>query len=125
MNVIAFVDIHPPHADRGTATACSCSSFGHLLPNTLGVEVGQFYASRCLHKVVSENLAGEVVLEDTAVSLGCSTHLSLDLGVIILRLDSVAAVLQDAVLFHLVADAFEDRSAQLSRVLCCFTRNPS
>ncbi len=86
---------------------------------------GEFRCPGLLDELVLESLVREVVLVGAAIALSGAAEILLDLLLVVLDLNPIASVLHEAVLAQLITDAFEDRSAELSRILGCILCVPS
>ena len=122
VDVVPFVDIYPSDADGWASAPSPRVLLRDLQPDPFRVEVGQLCGARLVYELVLQDLSSEVVLALATVALLRAAKVALDLGFVVTRLNSEAAVLQNAVLAQLVADASQDRLTQLSRVLRCLRR---
>ena len=89
----------------------------NLHPDVLGVEISELHASGFLDPLVSQDLPREIVTVLAWVPLFRSSHLPLDLRVVVRSLYSEAAIIEDVVLLHLVANSFEYCFAEQTRIL--------
>ena len=116
MQLIAFVDVHPPNGDGGLAGSLPGSTSRDLHPHALLGEVVQLLHARGDDPLVLEDLPRGIVGAFARVALLLAVERVGDLILLVHRLDAKAAWVQSPVFSKLGRRALEYGSAEISGI---------